>query len=67
MKKESKKLSDEKAKEFLKKMGYPEIKVMKRLEEASSQRSILNLVLASEDHRQILLKVLGEAQKDSTI
>lgn len=42
-------------------MGHNEVKVIKKLEEAPDQISILNLVLAFEDHRRLLVKVLEEA------
>lgn len=67
MKKESGRVSEEKAKEFLKKMGHPEIDVVKRQEEASPQIFILDLVLALEDHHQILLKVLEETYLPKTV
>lgn len=61
MKKSTKKVLKEKAIDFLVKMGHNDVKIVGKLEEAPTQVSILDLILASENHRQILLKVLGEA------
>lgn len=47
MKKESEKVSEEKAKVFLKKMGHPENEILRKLEEAPPHISIIDLVLAS--------------------
>lgn len=50
VKKEPEKVSEETAKEFLKKMGHPEVEVIKKLKEAPPQIFILDLILASKAH-----------------
>lgn len=52
-----KKVSEEKAVYFLKKIEHNEVKIIRRLEEAPTQVSILDLILTSEDHQQVLIKV----------
>lgn len=53
--------------EFLNKMNYNEVKVVKQLHEAPARISILDLILASDDHRKILIQVLEEAHLPKTI
>lgn len=51
MKKSTEKLPKEKAKDFLVKLRHNNVKIVRKLEEAPTQVSILDLILASEDHR----------------
>lgn len=46
---------------------HPEVEIIKKLEEAPAQVSLLNLVLASEEHMKMLLKVLGETYLPKTV
>lgn len=50
MKKATEKILEEKAVNFLKKMGQNNVKIVKKLEEAPPQVSIPDLILALEDH-----------------
>lgn len=52
---------------FLVKLGHPETDIVKKLEEGPSQVSTLDLILSSEAHHQILLKVLGKAHLPKTV
>lgn len=60
-------ITEEKEIKFLTKMGHNEAKVVKALEAAPTQFSILDLVLTSKDHRKVLIKVLGEAHLPKTV
>lgn len=51
MNKEVRKVFKETTREFLMKMGHPNVNVVKKLEEAPPQVSILDLVLALKAHR----------------
>lgn len=60
-------VSESKAKEFFEKMKYLKVEIIRKLEEAPVQVSLLNLVLASKKHRRVLLKVLGETYLPKTV
>lgn len=48
-------------------MGYNEVEVIRKLEEVPTQISILDLVLSSEYHRRILVKVLEKTHLPKTV
>lgn len=48
-------------------MRHPDIDVVRRLEEAHAQVSILDLILVLDEHCKVLLKVLGETRLPRTV
>lgn len=67
MKRHDGKVPKEKAVKFLKNMGHNEVEIVRKLKEAPTQVSILDMVLASEDHRRVLFKILKESHLSKTV
>jgi len=62
-----KRVLDEEAYEFLKLIKQSEYKVVDQLNRISAKISILSLMLSSEPHRRLLLKILKEAMCPTTL
>jgi hypothetical protein len=60
-------VSKEEIKEFLRKMKHPEAIIYDDLEEAPKKISMLDLILNSKEHREVLVKVLAEGFIDKEI
>lgn len=56
-------VSESVSQEFLEKMRHPKVEIIRKLEEAPAQISLLNLMLVFEEHR----KVLGKAYLPKTV
>ena len=54
-------ITEEEAKEFLKKIKLPEYSILDQLKKTPAQIFLLSLLLHSKEHRDVLLKVLNEA------
>lgn len=56
-------VSESVSQEFLEKMRHPKVEIIRKLEEAPAQISLLNLMLVFKEHR----KVLGKAYLPKTV
>lgn len=49
---------------FLKKVNYPGVVLYDELEDAPKKTTMLDLILKSGDHRNVMLKILAEGYLD---
>ncbi|XP_075079260.1 uncharacterized protein LOC142164723 [Nicotiana tabacum] len=56
-----KSVTEEEAEEFLKKMKVQDYSIVEQLRKTPSQISLLSLLIQSDEHRRVLMKILNEA------